>query len=241
MVTNNDFPIKIEANDRRYIVCRCKAVYRDDVEYFTSLSNEIQAIGIKESFHSQKRKRTQLEHHIHNLMIQSYKIIKRLKKRHREEDQNINEDTNEDINDDIIEQINADRMAFFIEPILLDALDALGAVKSHSLSTSIIRINYDEYQRERIKSSSSRIYWSCQGIFKFIRADVENAHISICWAGTTNGRWLQHYRTRLWETSAALQPPNRPLEQSVNAENIKRLSSGMLTLKRIGIIYGIDV
>ncbi|KAA6363250.1 MAG: hypothetical protein EZS28_041223 [Streblomastix strix] len=39
MVTNNDFPVKIEANDRRYVVCRCKAVHRDDVEYFTSLSN----------------------------------------------------------------------------------------------------------------------------------------------------------------------------------------------------------
>jgi hypothetical protein len=39
MVTNNDFPIKIEANDRRYVVCRCKAAHRDDVEYFTSLSN----------------------------------------------------------------------------------------------------------------------------------------------------------------------------------------------------------
>ncbi|KAA6354778.1 MAG: hypothetical protein EZS28_049695 [Streblomastix strix] len=41
MVTNNDFPIKIEAKDRRYVVCRCKAVHRDDVEYFTSLSNDI--------------------------------------------------------------------------------------------------------------------------------------------------------------------------------------------------------
>ncbi|KAA6384491.1 MAG: hypothetical protein EZS28_019983 [Streblomastix strix] len=41
MVINNDFPVKIEANDRRYVVCRCKAVHRDDVEYFTSLSNEI--------------------------------------------------------------------------------------------------------------------------------------------------------------------------------------------------------
>ncbi|KAA6394455.1 MAG: hypothetical protein EZS28_010022 [Streblomastix strix] len=39
MVTNNDFPVKIEVNDRRYVVCRCKAVHRDDVEYFTSLSN----------------------------------------------------------------------------------------------------------------------------------------------------------------------------------------------------------
>ncbi|KAA6402355.1 MAG: hypothetical protein EZS28_002118 [Streblomastix strix] len=41
MVTNNDFPIKIEANDRRYVECRCKAVHRYDVEYFTSLSNDI--------------------------------------------------------------------------------------------------------------------------------------------------------------------------------------------------------
>ncbi|KAA6401547.1 MAG: hypothetical protein EZS28_002928 [Streblomastix strix] len=39
MVTNNDFPVKIEANDRCYVVCKCKAVHRDDVEYFTSLSN----------------------------------------------------------------------------------------------------------------------------------------------------------------------------------------------------------
>ncbi|KAA6371642.1 MAG: hypothetical protein EZS28_032831, partial [Streblomastix strix] len=69
MVTNNDFPIKIEANDRRYVVCRCKAVHRDDAEYFTSLSNEILMAGTKESFHSQRRKRTQLEHHVHNLMI----------------------------------------------------------------------------------------------------------------------------------------------------------------------------
>ncbi|KAA6366858.1 MAG: hypothetical protein EZS28_037615, partial [Streblomastix strix] len=47
MVTNNDFPVKIEANDRRYDVCRCKAVHRDDVKYFTSLSNEILKVGIK--------------------------------------------------------------------------------------------------------------------------------------------------------------------------------------------------
>ncbi|KAA6386582.1 MAG: hypothetical protein EZS28_017892 [Streblomastix strix] len=94
MVTNNDFPVKIEANDRRYVVCRCKAVHRDDVEYFTSLSNEIQAIGIKESFHSQRRKRIQSEHHVHSLMIL------------REEDQDINEDANDSINDDIMEQIN---------------------------------------------------------------------------------------------------------------------------------------
>ncbi|KAA6382750.1 MAG: hypothetical protein EZS28_021725 [Streblomastix strix] len=92
MVTNNDFPIKIEANDRRYVVCRCKAVHRDDVEYFTSLSNEIQAIGIKDSFHSQRRKRIQLEHLIHNSII--------------EEDQDINEDVNEDANEGNIEQIN---------------------------------------------------------------------------------------------------------------------------------------
>ncbi|KAA6361384.1 MAG: hypothetical protein EZS28_043089 [Streblomastix strix] len=90
IVINNDFPVKIEANDKRYVVCRCKAVHRDDVEYFTSLSNEILKVGIKESFHSQRRKRKQLEHHVHNLMIL------------REEDQ----DTNEDANDDIIEQIN---------------------------------------------------------------------------------------------------------------------------------------
>ncbi|KAA6384124.1 MAG: hypothetical protein EZS28_020346, partial [Streblomastix strix] len=32
-----------------------------------------------------------------------------------------------------------------------------------------------------------------------------------------------------------------PLGQSVNAENIKRSSSGMLTLKRIGIVYGMAV
>ncbi|KAA6371044.1 MAG: hypothetical protein EZS28_033429 [Streblomastix strix] len=69
MVTNNDFPIKIEANDRRYVVCRCKAVHKDDVEYFTSLSNEIQAIGTKESFHLQKRKRIQLEHHVHIVLL----------------------------------------------------------------------------------------------------------------------------------------------------------------------------
>ncbi|KAA6390947.1 MAG: hypothetical protein EZS28_013525 [Streblomastix strix] len=31
------------------------------------------------------------------------------------------------------------------------------------------------------------------------------------------------------------------LEQSINAENIKKSSSGMLTLKRIGIVYGTDV
>ncbi|KAA6396873.1 MAG: hypothetical protein EZS28_007599 [Streblomastix strix] len=35
--------------------------------------------------------------------------------------------------------------------------------------------------------------------------------------------------------------PNYPLRQSVNAENIKRSSSGILTLKRIGIVYGIAV
>ncbi|KAA6374784.1 MAG: hypothetical protein EZS28_029689 [Streblomastix strix] len=38
IVSNNDFPIKIDANDRHYVVCRCKAAHRDDVEYFTSLS-----------------------------------------------------------------------------------------------------------------------------------------------------------------------------------------------------------
>ncbi|KAA6343703.1 MAG: hypothetical protein EZS28_052289 [Streblomastix strix] len=32
-----------------------------------------------------------------------------------------------------------------------------------------------------------------------------------------------------------------PLGQSVNAENIKRSSSEMLTLKRIGIVYGTAV
>ncbi|KAA6313726.1 MAG: hypothetical protein EZS28_055706, partial [Streblomastix strix] len=32
-----------------------------------------------------------------------------------------------------------------------------------------------------------------------------------------------------------------PLGQSVNAENIKRSSSGILTLKRIGIVYGTAV
>jgi hypothetical protein len=30
MVTNNDFPVKIEASDRRYVVCKCKAIHRDD-------------------------------------------------------------------------------------------------------------------------------------------------------------------------------------------------------------------
>ncbi|KAA6375574.1 MAG: hypothetical protein EZS28_028899 [Streblomastix strix] len=39
----------------------------------------------------------------------------------------------------IMKNINADRLAFFIELILLDGLDALGAVKNHSLCTSIIR------------------------------------------------------------------------------------------------------
>ncbi|KAA6392074.1 MAG: hypothetical protein EZS28_012399 [Streblomastix strix] len=57
MVTNNDFPVKIEANDRRNVACRCKAVHRDDVEYFTSLSNEIQVIGTKELYLSQKAKK----------------------------------------------------------------------------------------------------------------------------------------------------------------------------------------
>ncbi|KAA6371277.1 MAG: hypothetical protein EZS28_033196 [Streblomastix strix] len=39
MVSNNDFPIKIEANDRRYVVCRCKAVHRE-----TDISNWNQRI-----------------------------------------------------------------------------------------------------------------------------------------------------------------------------------------------------
>ncbi|KAA6381482.1 MAG: hypothetical protein EZS28_022992 [Streblomastix strix] len=66
----------------------------------------------------------------------------------RDEDQDINEDANEDINDDIIEQIN--------ESILLDALDALGAVKSHSITTSFMRaksmlfINVFDYLADRL-------------------------------------------------------------------------------------------
>ncbi|KAA6360145.1 MAG: hypothetical protein EZS28_044329 [Streblomastix strix] len=35
--------------------------------------------------------------------------------------------------------------------------------------------------------------------------------------------------------------PSYPLGQSVKVENIKMSSSGMLTLKRIGIAYGTDV
>ncbi|KAA6367197.1 MAG: hypothetical protein EZS28_037277 [Streblomastix strix] len=42
-------------------------------------------------------------------------------------------------------------------------------------------------------------------------------------------------------SGSACSPVIKPLGQSVNAENIKMSSSGMLTLKRIGIVYGMDV
>ncbi|KAA6365242.1 MAG: hypothetical protein EZS28_039231 [Streblomastix strix] len=39
LVTNNIFPIKIENNDRRYVVCKCNSVRRGDLAYFTTLCN----------------------------------------------------------------------------------------------------------------------------------------------------------------------------------------------------------
>ncbi|KAA6404433.1 MAG: hypothetical protein EZS28_000054 [Streblomastix strix] len=39
LVTNNIFPIKIENNDRRYVVCKCNSVHRGDLAYFTTLCN----------------------------------------------------------------------------------------------------------------------------------------------------------------------------------------------------------
>ncbi|KAA6371173.1 MAG: hypothetical protein EZS28_033300 [Streblomastix strix] len=97
MVTNYDFPIKIEADDRRYIVCRCKAVHRDDVEYFTLLSNEILKVGTKESFHSLMRKRY---YQGITFIIRRCNPIKLLsvQGRFRQEDQDVKEDANDSIN-----------------------------------------------------------------------------------------------------------------------------------------------
>ncbi|KAA6372790.1 MAG: hypothetical protein EZS28_031683 [Streblomastix strix] len=39
LVTNNIFPIKIENNDRRYVVCKCNSIHRADLDYFTNLCN----------------------------------------------------------------------------------------------------------------------------------------------------------------------------------------------------------
>ncbi|KAA6399539.1 MAG: hypothetical protein EZS28_004928 [Streblomastix strix] len=39
LVTNNIFPIKIENNDRRYVICKCDSVHRGDLAYFTNLCN----------------------------------------------------------------------------------------------------------------------------------------------------------------------------------------------------------
>ncbi|KAA6398179.1 MAG: hypothetical protein EZS28_006291 [Streblomastix strix] len=92
MVTNNDFPIKIEANDRRYVVCRCKAAHRDDVEYFTSLSNgwNQRIIPFTEAKKDIIRApRSQLD----DVIILNYQAL-------REEDQDINEDANEEANED---------------------------------------------------------------------------------------------------------------------------------------------
>ncbi|KAA6391290.1 MAG: hypothetical protein EZS28_013182 [Streblomastix strix] len=42
-------------------------------------------------------------------------------------------------------------------------------------------------------------------------------------------------------TNFIFKSPNMPLGQPVKADNIKKSSSGMLTLKRIGIVYGTDI
>ncbi|KAH0803548.1 Poxvirus D5 protein [Histomonas meleagridis] len=36
-VTNNSFPVKIEAGDRRYVVLMCNGKYKNDLEYFSNL------------------------------------------------------------------------------------------------------------------------------------------------------------------------------------------------------------
>lgn len=38
-VTNNAFPVKIEAGDRRYVVCACNGKHKGDFDYFTKLCN----------------------------------------------------------------------------------------------------------------------------------------------------------------------------------------------------------